>query len=106
MKKGKENKLLVEKCVIYDRPKTMIVFDNVIQAEGHSDFFKNLGSKGLDVSKNMAKNVLKYPCSAPDNTAKIATAAASRKPKNIMKSPPELITFYNTGKALYLGKFL
>ena len=37
----------------------MIVSDNVIQAEGLADFFKNLGKKGLNVSKKMAKNVLK-----------------------------------------------
>ena len=39
-KTGKEIKLLVGKCVICDRKKTMIVSDNVIQAEGLSDFFK------------------------------------------------------------------
>ena len=55
-KTGKEVKLLVGKCVICDRKKTMIVSDNVIQAEGlGGDFFKNLGKKGLNVSKKMAK---------------------------------------------------
>ena len=54
----------------------------------------------------MAKNVLKNPSRALDSTANIATAAASRNPKNIMSTLPELITFYNTGKGLYLGKFL
>ena len=84
----------------------MTVSDNTIQAEGLSDFFKNLGKKGLNVSKKTAKNVLKNPSRALDITAKIATAAASRNPKNVMKSLPELITFYNTGKGLYLGKFV
>ena len=41
----------------------------------------------------MAKKVLKNPCRALDITAKNATAAASRNPKNVMKSLPELITF-------------
>ena len=50
-KTGKEFKLLVGKCVKCDRKKTMIVSDNVIQAEGLGDFFKNLGKKGLKVSK-------------------------------------------------------
>ena len=37
----------------------MSVSHNTIQAEGLSDFFKNMTRKRLTVSKNMAKNVLK-----------------------------------------------
>ena len=84
----------------------MIVSDNAIQAEGLGDFFKNLGKKGLSVSKKMAKNVLSNPGRASDLTAKIATAAASRNSKQALSTLPELITFYNTGKGLYLGKFV
>ena len=105
-KTGKEVNLLVGKCAICDRKKTMIVSDNVIQAEGLSDFFKNLGKKGLNVSKKMAKNVLSNPGRALDLTAKIATAAASRNSKQALSTLPELITFYNTGKGFYLGKFV
>ena len=105
-KTGKE--VLVGKCVKCNRKKTMIVSDNVIQAEGLGDFFKNLGKKGLNVSKKMAKNVLSNPGRALDLTltAKIATAAASRNSKQALSTLPELITFYNTGKGLYLGKFV
>ena len=60
-KTGKELKLLVGKCVICDRKKTMIVSDNVIQVEGLGDLFKNLGEKGLNVSEKMAKDVLSNP---------------------------------------------
>ena len=42
-KSGKEVKLLVAKCAICDRKKTMIVSDNVIQAEGLGSSFKNFG---------------------------------------------------------------
>ena len=84
----------------------MIVSDNTIRAEGLGDFFKNLGKKGLNVSKKMAKDVLSNPTRAIDLTAKIATAAASRNPKQALSTLPELITFYNTGKGLYLGKFV
>ena len=84
----------------------MIVSNNVIQAEGLGDFFKNLGKKGLKVSKKVAKNVLRNPGRALDLTAKIATAAASRNSKQALSTPPELITFYNTGKGLYFGKFV
>ena len=34
----------------------------------------------------------------------MATAAASRNAKKVMSTLLELITFYNTGKGLYLGK--
>ena len=43
---GIEIKLLVGKSVKCDRKKSTIVSDNIIQAEGLSDFFKNLGKKG------------------------------------------------------------
>ena len=105
-KTGKEVKLLVGKCVICDRKKTMIVSDNVIQAEGLGDFFKKLGKKGLNVSKKMAKNVLSNPGGALDLSAKIATAAASRNSKQALSTLPELITFHNTGKCLHLGNFV
>ena len=39
-KTGKQIKILVGKCVICDRKKSMIVSDNTIQAEGLGDFFK------------------------------------------------------------------
>ena len=105
-KTGKEIKLLVGKCVVCSRKKSMIVSDNTIKAEGLGDFFKNLGKTSVKVGKKLAKNVLSNPSRALDITANIATAAASRNPKNVMKSLPELITFYNTGKGLYLGKFV
>ena len=105
-KTGKEVKLLVGQCSICNRRKSMIVSDNTIQAEGLGDFFKNLGKKGLNVSKKMAKNVLSNPGRASDLTAKIATAAASRNSRQALSTLPELITFYNTGKGLYLGKFV
>ena len=105
-KTGREIKLLVGQCSICNRKKSMIVSDNTIQAEGLGDFFNNLGKKGLNVSKKMAKNVLSNPGRALDLTAKIATAAASLNSKQALSTLPELITFYNTGKGLYLGKFV
>ena len=62
----------------------MTVSDNTIQAESLGDFFKNLGKKGLNVSNKMANNVLSNPGRALDLTAKIATAAASRKSKQAL----------------------
>ena len=54
----------------------------------------------------MAKNVLSNPGRALDLTPIIATAAASRNSKQVLSTLPQLLTFYNTGKGLYLGKFV
>ena len=97
---------MVGKCVICNRKKIMIASDNVIQADGLGDFFKNLGESSVKVGKKLAKNVLSNPGRALDLTAKIATAAASKNSKQALSTLPELITFYNTGKCLYLGKFV
>ena len=84
----------------------MTVSDNTIKAESLGGFFKNLGKKGLNISKKMAKNVLSNPGRALDLTAKIATAVVSKNSKQALSTLPELITFQNTGKCLYLGKFV
>ena len=105
-KTGKEIKLLVGKCVVCNRKKSMIVSDNTIQAKGLGDFFKNLGKKGLNVSKKMAKNVLKNPGRALEIGANVGSAFATRSPKAALSSLPEVINFYHTGKGLYLGKFV
>ena len=83
----------------------MTVSDNTIKAEGLGDFFKKLGRKELNMSKSMAKNVLNNPTSALDITVNIVAAAANKIPKNVMKTLPELINFFDTSKGLYLGKF-
>ena len=105
-KSGKEAKLLVGKCAICNRKKTMIVSDNVIQAEGLGDFFKNLGKISAKAGKKLAKNVLSNPGRALDLTAKIASAAATKIPKAALSTLPEVIKFYHEGRGLYLGKFI
>ena len=84
----------------------MIVSNNVIQAESLGSLFNNIGKKGLNVSKKIAKNVLSNPGGALDLPGKTATAAASRTSKQTLSTFPELITFYNTGKGFYLGKIV
>ena len=84
----------------------MILSDNTIRAEGVVDFSKNFGKISAKAGKKLAKNVLSNPGRALDLTAKIATAAAFKNSKQALSTLPELITFYNTGKGLYLGKFV
>ena len=105
-KTGKEVKLLVGKCVVCDRKKTMIVSDNVIQAEGLGDFFKNLGKVSSKAAKKLAKNALKNPSRFLEIGANIATAAATKSPKAALSTLPEVIKFYHEGRGLYLGKFI
>ena len=84
----------------------MTVSDYTVKAEGFGDFFKNLVKKGPNVSKKMTKNVLSNPRRALVLTAKIATAAVFKIFKQALSTLPELTTFYNTGKGLYLGNFV
>ena len=53
----------------------------------------------------MAKNELNNPGRDFDSTAKIASAAVSNNSKQASSTLAELITFGNTGKGLYPGKF-
>ena len=71
----------------------MTVSDNTMKAEGLGDFFRNLGKKGLNVSKKVVKNAISYPGRAIDLTAKIATAAVSPNSKQTLSILPELTTF-------------
>ena len=105
-KTSKKIKLLVEKCVICDRKKSMIVSDNTIQAQGLGDFFKKLGKVSGKAAKKLATNALKNPSRFLEIGANVAAATASRNPKAALSALPEVINFYHTGKGLYLGKFV
>ena len=105
-KTNKEIKLLVGKCMVCNRKKSMIVSDDTIKAEGLGSFFKSLGKISSKAGKKLAKNVISNPGRALDLTAKIATAAVTKNPKTALSTLPEVINFYHTGKGLYLGKFV
>ena len=105
-KTGREIKLLVGKCVICNRKKSMIVSGYTKEAEGLGSFFKNLGKISAKAGKKLAKNVISNPGRALDLTAKIATAAATKSTKAALSTLPEVINFYHTGKGFYLGKFV
>ena len=104
-KTAKEIKLLVGQCLVCNR-KSMIVSDNVIQAEGLGDFFKNLGKVSSKAAKKLARNALKNPSRFLEIGANVATAAVSKNPKAALSTLPEVINFYHTGKGLYLGEFV
>ena len=105
-KTGREIELLVGKCVICNRKKSMIVSDNTIQAEGLGDSFKKLGKVSGKTAKKLATNALKKPSRFLEIGANVATAAISKNPKVVLSALSELIIFYHTGKGLYLRKFV
>ena len=82
----------------------MTVSDNTIQKEELGSFFKNSVKISAKAGKKLATNVLKSPGRALEITSNIATAAATKSPKAALSSLPEVISFYHTGKGLYLGK--
>ena len=104
-KTTKGSKVLIGYCSICKRKKSMTVSDNTVKSKGLGDFLKNLGTKVLNVSKKMAKNVLKNPRRALESGANVGSAFATRSPKAALTSLPEVINFH-TSKGLYLGKFV
>ena len=58
-KTGGEIKLLVGKCMLCNKKKSRIVSEYTVQTERLGDFSKNPGKKGLNASKEMAKNYSK-----------------------------------------------
>ena len=103
---SKGSKVLIGYCSIYNRKQSMKVIDNTIQAEGLSSFFKNLGKVSAKASKKLATNVLKNPGRALELGAIVATAAASRNPKSVLSTLPEVMNFYHKGRGVYLEKFI
>ena len=103
---SKGSKVLIGYCSICNRKKSMTVSDNTIKAEGLSSFFKNLGKLSAKAGKKLTTNILKNPGRALEIGANVATAAASRNPKNVISTLLEVINFYHKGRGVYLGKFI
>ena len=103
---SKVSKVLNGYCSICNRKKSMTVSDNIIQAESLGDFSKNLGKKERNLSKKMAKIVLKTPGGALEIGANVGSLFASRSLKAALPSLPQVISFYHIGKSLYVRKIV
>ena len=99
-KTGAPVKLLRSTFSTCKRNKSLIVSDQTIQAEGLGNFFKHLGS----AAKNVGKKILNNPGRALELAANIGTAAASKNPRMIAATAPDILKFVHQGKGLYLGK--
>ena len=82
------------------RNKSLTVSDQTIQGEGSGDFFRGIGR----AAKNVGKKILNNPGRALELAANIGTAAASKNPRMIAATAPDIIKFVHQGKGLYLGK--
>ena len=78
------------------RNKSINVSGQTIEAEGLRDFFRGVGK----AAKNVGKKILKNPGRALELAASIGTAAASKNPKLIAATAPD-IKFVHQGKGLY-----
>ena len=83
----------------------MTVSYNTIKAQGLGIFPENLGRISAEAGKKLATSVLKYSGGTLENTSNIATAAATKSPKEALSSLPEVTNFYQTDKGSYLGNF-
>ena len=99
-KTGMPVKLLRGTCSSCKRNKSLLVSDQTIQAEGLGDFFRGIGK----AAKSVGKKILNNPGRALELAANIGTAAASKNPKLIAATAPDIIKFVHQGKGLYLGK--
>ena len=99
-KTGAAVKLLRGTCSTCKRNKSLKVSDQNIQAEGLGDFFRGIGK----AAKNVGKKILNNPGRALELAANIGTAAASKNPRMIAATAPDIIKFVHQGKGLYLGK--
>ena len=99
---GRPVKILRGNCMICSRNKSLIVSDRTINAEGLGDFFKHLGS----AAKNVGKRILNNPGRALEIAANIGTAAASKNPRLIAATAPDVIKFVHQGKGLYKAEGL
>ena len=97
-------KLLGGICVTCKRDKSLIVSDQTIQAEGLGDFFRGVGNAAKNtasLASHVGKNILNKPGRALEIAANIGTAAASKNPRMIAATAPDIIKFVHQGKDLY-----
>ena len=91
---GRPVNILRGNCMICNRHKSLIVSERTINAERLGDFFKHLGS----AATNVGKKILNNPGGALEIAANIGTAAASRNPRLIAATAPDVIKFVHQGK--------
>ena len=103
---GRPVNILRGNCMICNRNKSLIVSERTINAEGLGDFFKHLGKATAKAAQNVGKKILNNSGRALEIAANIGTAAASKNPRLIAATAPEVIKFVHQGKGLYKAEGL
>ena len=103
---GRPVNILRGNCMICNRNKSLIVSERTINAEELGDFFKHLGKATAKAAQNVGKKILNNPGRALEIAANIGTAAASKNPRLIAATAPEVIKFVHQGKGLYKAEGL
>ena len=106
MSMGRPVNILRGNCITCNRNKSLIVSERTINAEGLGDFFKLLGKATAKAAQNVGKKILNNPGRALEIAANIGTAAASKNPRLIAATAPEVIKFVHQGKGLYKAEGL
>ena len=81
----------------------MTVSDKTVQAKERDSFFKSLEEISAKVSKKLATNVLENPSRTLDITEIIATANASKNPKKVISTLPDVINVSHTENCFNYG---
>ena len=103
---GRPVYILRGNCMICNRNKSLIVSERTIDGEGLGDFFKHLGKATAKAAQNVGKKILNNPGRALEIAANIGTAAASKNPRLIAATAPEVIKFVHQRKGLYKAEGL
>ena len=82
----------------------MFANDNSIQTGRQDKIFKNVGRSSAKASANSATNVFNNPESALEVGTAIVGAAPSKNLEAVLATTPDAISFYHTGRGLYLEK--
>ena len=93
-------------CMMCSRNKCLIVSDQTINGERLGDFFRHLGNATAKAAKNVEKKILDNPGRALEIAANIGTAAASKNPKFIAATAPDVIKIVHQGKGFYKAEGL
>ena len=103
---SKVSKVLIGYCSICNRKKSKTVSDNTKQAECTCDFFKDLWRKGLNVSKQMFKIVLKMLEELWRSVLTLVLHLHLEAQMRLHHHYQSWSTFITPGKGLYLGNFV
>ena len=83
-----------------------MVSDDTRVVERLGSFFKTFGRISAKGGKKLATIVQNYPGRALENFRTLPPQLPPENPKAALSSLPEVMSFYHTGKGVYLSNFV